>query len=41
MGPDYGGFAWFVIWTAFNRHLESLKGFKKGSDRICISEESL
>lgn len=31
MGPDYGGFAWFVIWTAFNVHVESLKGFKKGS----------
>lgn len=34
MGPDYGGFAWFVIWTAFNMHVESLKGFKKRSKGI-------
>lgn len=33
MGPDSGGFPWFIIWTAFNMHVESPKGFKKGIKR--------
>lgn len=33
-GQFYGGFAWFVIWIAFNRHVESLKGFEKESKVI-------
>lgn len=31
MEPDCGRFAWLVIWIAFNMHVKSLKGFKKGS----------
>lgn len=30
-GQFYGEFAWFVIWAAFNMHVDSLKGFKEES----------